>query len=589
MCCSSKISASFVTLSILALVSICILSIIDLIFASLTPLKKEQFIMPEDSSELKDYSKEFYLTLLNDLEFGQNLYNRSNYGFTGNGIKEICFAGQCSNDNSHFWTTSNCSESCFDSLDSCYDENGKECRYMFCTYYYKIPEKICKNYNAIYKWRNYELKEDTRKFYFVPLYDIINLNGKFRKGYKLCGKTNEINYLLSEEDKCPINKIILNNDKNPPTDFKYETRQMGDDIFIHFSRENTKGYIYRGLYVTSDAEKKDATLLEKIDTDTFENFYKYNPYIYDGKFNKYLNYGQKISSSWKAYLNKWRLNLNQTADEFQELQEEYNIKSTLYTQEKIDEMNDYVRKYKVVLIVFEGVTLGYLFFYCSLFVTLYSSNNCECNCNECNCYNCYCCGFYCDGLCVNANSIKRVILFYLAGLPVLFFTFFSFFVTLAKKRKYNDYASMEYIEDYKNYKNEDDFWNPDNYDNFGNSKKYNNAQFIVLTIKVVIFILYPILVCFTSPPKPATTNNLTSKKLKKEKQHIELNDNKVGLTSAYYPPPAIGYNYNQGYIQTPQIQGPLYPQAPNYYPPPQTNYAYQPQMPYQWGNNYYFQ
>ena len=220
MCCSSKISASFVTMSILALVSICILSIIDLIFASLTPLKKEQFIMSTDSSErLKDYSKEDYLTLLNDLEFGQNLYTRSNYGLTGNAIKEVRFTGQCSNDNSRFWATSNCSESCFDELDSCYDENEKKCSYMKCINY-NTAQKICKNYNVIYKWRNYELNEDTPKFYYVPLYDIINLNGKCRKGYKLCGKTNEINYLcLLEEDKCPINKIILNNDKNPPTDF----------------------------------------------------------------------------------------------------------------------------------------------------------------------------------------------------------------------------------------------------------------------------------------------------------------------------------------------------------------------------------
>ena len=167
---------------------------------------------------------------------------------------------------------------------------------MSCYGYEEDPNYTCISHNTIYKWKNYEIKREIATFKYIPFYHIINSRQSCDSGYTKCGKINDKDYLCLEKNSkygCPINKIIVDDNEEPPSDnLKYITQKIGDK-YIHFTNENVNKYIYTNLYVYSDYERNYSSSLGFLDNDTFEQFIYYNPYIYDGVFNIYSSGGKK--------------------------------------------------------------------------------------------------------------------------------------------------------------------------------------------------------------------------------------------------------------------------------------------------------
>lgn len=179
-------------------------------------------------------------------------------------------------------------------------------------------------------------------------------------------------------------------------------------------------------------------------------------------------------------------------------------------------MNSEVFQHKTLLFAFgiaifvsSGVFTIFIFgFYCDC--DSCDSNDCDCNC--CEKEDCLC-GYR------NTSPIVFVIVFYIIGIPILVMLIYSFILTIKKKITYNKLSSMECIEEYKNlFRNETySTYSGDykkrlvNYDLFENSIEYNNRQFIVLLIALIILILYPIAtILFFSPKKEVKSTNICS-------------------------------------------------------------------------------
>ena len=143
-------------------------------------------------------------------------------------------------------------------------------------------------------------------------------------------------------------------------------------------------------------------------------------------------------------------------------------------------------------------------------IIIYPIYCCDCSSN----YDCRDCTF----LCSDEFSLKHVLLFYVIGIPIAVLLIFGWIVTIIKKASYNKLSSMEYIEEYKNmskleiveiseYPYKLTQFAP--YDFFENSIKYNNAQFIVLLITLILLLLYGVLIILIYRP---------------DKEEVERND-----------------------------------------------------------------
>ena len=141
------------------------------------------------------------------------------------------------------------------------------------------------------------------------------------------------------------------------------------------------------------------------------------------------------------------------------------------------EEND-VNHNKVLLTVFEGISVGYLFFFFTIFCAKKrNDNNCSCFC--CKIKNICCRCLFC--LCASCELCELITTVWLVAIPVTASTFIGIFCTREKKDKYEDWDGPVKNGDY-----------------FEDSKKYNKDQFIVLVIKGFIIILYPFIVLFVS-------------------------------------------------------------------------------------------
>ena len=514
MCCTN-VSASFLTFSIITYLAIFACSLLNMIFSILTPGTKETFKM----IDYVDYSRTYYLSLLFNMDFGTDLLQRDDYGLT-NEIKSVCYTGYCK-DYYDSYSTPNCTMACFNGANYCFDEEKNypcpnvKCEY---SYYNRWGDKNykCINHNIIYKWKNTYIKKEKTYYEFIPLEHIINKGKQCPEGYKQCGKLNSKDYLCLDEDYgCPINDIVVDGNSSPPSGYNYKTKILGDK-FIHFTNENINGFMYRDLYVYTDVKKNSSKFLELIDTDTFPNFYKDNPYIYDGDYNKYSNNKKTINPNYNAYLNKVNYQTGITLDQMKKAQEEYISRAKIYNSKKIEEMNENVGSYTGVLMAFGIASFSAFAGIAIIFIPIYSSYDCGEKCSkDCDC-----------GICQNITPMKRVLLFYLICSPTVIFSIFGFFVTLSKKSTYAEYSLMDYIEDYKNYIIEDNYSYYDDdeiekYVYFDKSVAYNSAQFWVLLIIVIFLIVYPILVFLTSlkreqGPSMEDINAVTSSNKKKK-------------------------------------------------------------------------
>ena len=267
---------------------------------------------------------------------------------------------------------------------------------------------------------------------------------------------------------------------------------------------------------------------------------------------KYLNtYKSSISLSMLDDLKKIKYSNEKTLEEIRVLQEKYRDLTEIYTNGELEELNDRVKRFKTILMAFGISSFSVLGGFIMIFVPIYSTTNCGANCSEdCDC-NCDC------WLCLGVNPIKRIILFYLVCLPIVLFSFVSFFLTLAKKSTYNDISSMK---DIKQYQRTTTYFGEVEKD-YDDSVSYNEAQFIDYLIILLVLVLYPLVVWLTSskeemnPPiryyqkKVRTINTKTN-------MSTELS---VGSDCSYnshptQPPPQ------------PQYHPP--PPQPHYHPPP---------------------
>ena len=76
--------------------------------------------------------------------------------------------------------------------------------------------------------------------------------GNCPEGYKQCGILDTLNrkMCLKEGDKCPINKVIINNNSTSPDDFNYRVIDLNDDFYLHYTNEDVNNYIITGFNIS---------------------------------------------------------------------------------------------------------------------------------------------------------------------------------------------------------------------------------------------------------------------------------------------------------------------------------------------------
>ena len=274
---------------------------------------------------------------------------------------------------------------------------------------------------------------------------------------------------------------------------------------------------------------------------------------------KTVAYANPISLSLLDDLKKVN-SYEKTSEDIRALKEKYEISLIQrYSADEIEELNDRVKRFKNVLMAFGIASFSTIVGFIMFFVPIYATNNCGANCSqECDC-NCDC------YLCLGVTPIKRIILFYLVCLPTVAFSFVSFFLTLSKKSTYNEISSMKDIKEYMN--REKDYYSSDyEYDYFGDSVAYNEAQFILHLITLIILIIYPLVVWLASSREEMNPPIVV---YQKKTRNVNTNTNRstelsVGLNVSSSPRKVVDCSYNSH--PQPQYRPP--PPQPQYRPPP---------------------
>ena len=240
----------------------------------------------------------------------------------------------------------------------------------------------------------------------------------------------------------------------------------------------------------------------------------------------------------------------------------------MYTEEKIEELNDKVKKHKNVLMAFGITSFSVIGGFIVFFVPIYTTFNCGANCSEecdCNC-DCY--------FCLGVTPIKRIMLFYLVCSPTVLFSIVSFFLTLSKSSTYEDISSMKDIKEYQNRKKKS-YSSEYEYDYFGDSVTYNDAQFTVYIIILILLVVYPVVVWLTSSKEEMNPPIVPYKKKVRNKVR-NINENTELSVSYNSHPPQPQYH-----PPPPQPQYRPPPPQPQYRPPPpQPQYRPPPPQPH---------
>jgi len=574
MCCPS-VSGCFIGLSVVTYVSLFVLTLLNMIFSILTPKEFETF----KYINYTNYNESVEASFLMDMKFGPDLVGEGDdYGYGSTGKKEdICIRGKCTINYSTY-DVLNCSNACFENLESCYKAQTK-CDKMTCsTTYSQNKEVTCKTYsNKINKWRNVGVAKIFRKFEYIPLQHIYML-GFCPKNYKKCGKLNIWNFLCLKPDDeygCPINQIEISDTNTPPsTNFNYKSYKIGDK-YIFYTNENVNGYLIQNLNHIYYENKGPAEVPNRIDSDTFKNILKYNPDTYSGKFSlKNITGYKEPQDNWTSFLVTINYNVSKYSFEMKELQALYEERNKLYSEENIKIMNENVKAFKGVLMGF-GIA-SFASFACIgiFFIPIYSAYDCGKQCSKsCGCW-----------LCQDITAVKRAFLFYLICSPTVFFSIFTLVCTLSKKSTYLGYLCMQNIDEYKNMSKSYYSYRTDQpYDHFEKSITYNDAQFIISLLILIFLILYSGFACcipHRNEKKPSY-ENITGLGKNKNK---DVSYNSTELMPSYNSESDENshtqQNYNQGYGY----------QAPNYQPNIYPAYGIQqPQNQYQGEKPYYQQ
>ena len=420
-----------------------------------TYFKSNQTII--ESYNLDFVTNQPYLT---NIQFSNNSLEYNNtYGYTGEKVR-ICFIGSCYTKRDQI--SKNCSEVCSISGSTCEAYNQK-CTYIYCQRTdYEYENGVCHDYNEIKSWRGQKMKLKTELFPFYQIKDVVTENNTCRQGYKQCG------YINKEKDKlcvnnrvnCPINKVVIKDENIAPTDFYYETGKIGDK-YLFYTNQNTNNFLYINIIVDSGINSTNYT--EIIDNQSLTDFFNENPYTYDGNFTS--KSAEELSEYGDAKL-KMIENINQTSlKELKKLQEKYTEHQTLYTEEKIKEMNENVPKYISLLHKYNKITIAYCFIGPIILIALLYllENKCDCD----------------------LNGKKICIVVFLVSSPFIYFISYNFIHVILNKITYEQYYSMNYLKEYIfciDISTYTCFFDKINH--------YNNSLFICYIIETVIIILY---------------------------------------------------------------------------------------------------
>ena len=538
-----EVSPSFLTFSILAYVAIFTASLLNMIFSIINnPSDVKAF----KEVKLTDYYSSFNELFLEDIEFRKELEKKSDYNSSLK-IGILCYIGECILDSKSI-EIKNCSKTCFEESKDCFYGDEK-CLKNRCTEtYWRDEEAECQESNRIQKWRDTEMFKYSKKFEFIPYTQIKTKDEICDKGYRKCGKVDDDeDFLCLKEDnsdfKCPINKIVILSNNNSPTDqYNYYKYKIGDKN-IFFTNENTDGYLIKDFYIDFDTDDDDDSNLQVIDKDSYLNLSKYND----------ISYYSKKEYPSRAKLNIVQFHSNITVKEMKKYQEIFNKRSEMYSKEKLEEMNLNVKNNKGLLMGL-GIVGFASFALIGFYFTIFYSTKCQCG-NSCG-VDCF--------LCNDVTPMKRVLTFYLVFFPVIIFSIISFIITFIKIFVYKQYSSMEYIDEYKNYEKDrySSYREEELSYNLDNSIFYNYAQFINLSIILLIVILYPIIIKITSP-KDESYNEIKKEDYNYKAQCME---NKSGITPQYdsdnlcptasgnYGAPQPGFNNQSYHGETPYYQ-----------------------------------
>ena len=144
--------------------------------------------------------------------------------------------------------------------------------------------------NGKFCYKKYETKESQLKGYLLMLNNSVLENEECEKGYKKCGKLDDMgNYLcIKEDDDCPINDIKVTVSQQPDLEKLNYSYILINNKFFYYSNTSEKPVITK-LKVTEDG---------KLCTDKSYIYTKYPQYILD---NNFKNYGCRKKINGQLY------------------------------------------------------------------------------------------------------------------------------------------------------------------------------------------------------------------------------------------------------------------------------------------------
>ena len=125
--------------------------------------------------------------------------------------------------------------------------------------------------------RNFQLN------YLETNYNLTLSNSINKKGKK-CGKDSIGNELYFENNTCPINDIIINNEKELKNKrYNYSTIPLENGKYFHYTNENTNGIIYVQILIKGEKNACENNVFENINDICL---YLDNCYVNNSLYNK---------------------------------------------------------------------------------------------------------------------------------------------------------------------------------------------------------------------------------------------------------------------------------------------------------------
>jgi hypothetical protein len=151
----------------------------------------------------------------------------------------------------------------------------------------KFHSSKCKTINKIdgfdlNKWdgNTFCVNTNSELNYETFIRNSVENNNECDIGFKKCGFLDSNNRIMciEENNNCPINKIIINNNEKSPTDFNYVTLSLNNNKFLHYTNESINSNIIVNFSISSGIPCLNPN---EINT-------KYPQYILDKNFRRYI-------------------------------------------------------------------------------------------------------------------------------------------------------------------------------------------------------------------------------------------------------------------------------------------------------------